>query len=50
MLSDQTKIQIIADIIHDHLKVKHKDKLAIELAEQILQEISDDPNKWFPNR
>lgn len=50
MLSHQAKLQIIADIIYDHLKGKHKDKLSVELAESILREISDDPDKWFPNR
>lgn len=50
MLSHEAKVQAIADIIYDHLKGKHKDKLSMELAEEILQEISDDPNKWFQTR
>lgn len=50
MLSHEAKLQIIADIIYDHLKGKHKDKLSMELAEDILREISDDPDKWFPKR
>lgn len=45
MLSHQTKVQIIADILHDHLKGKHKDNLSKQLAEEILQEIQDE--SWF---
>lgn len=45
MLSHSTKIQIISDIIYDHLKGKHKDKLSKDLAEKILKEIKDD--SWF---
>ena len=29
--------QIIADIIYDHLKGKHKDALSMRLAEQIVE-------------
>lgn len=29
--------QIIADIIYDHLKGKHKDVLSMKLAEQIVE-------------
>lgn len=47
MLSNEAKLQIISDIIYDHLKGKHKDKLSKELAEKILSEISDDPDIWF---
>jgi hypothetical protein len=47
MLSHEAKIQVIADIIHEHLKGKHKDRLSKELAEKILQEISDDNDRWF---
>lgn len=47
MLSYETKVQVIADIIYDHLKGKHKDKLSKDLAKKILQEISDDPEMWF---
>jgi len=47
MLSHDAKVQIIADVIYDHLKGKHKDKLSKDLAKKILQEISDDPDRWF---
>lgn len=50
MLSHEAKLQIIADIIYDHIKGKHKDKLSMELAQTILEEIADDPDKWFSNR
>lgn len=39
MLSHESKVDIISDIIHEHLKGKHKDKLSKELAEQILAEL-----------
>lgn len=39
MLSHESKVDIIAEIIHDHLKGKHKDKLSKELAEEILSEL-----------
>jgi len=42
MLSHESKIDSIVDIIHDQLKGKHKDKLAIQLAEKILEAIEDD--------
>jgi hypothetical protein len=29
--------EIIADILHDHLKGKHKDTLSIKLANQIIE-------------
>jgi hypothetical protein len=41
MLSKQSQIDIIAEIIHDHLKGKHKDKLSIDLATQIVEELSE---------
>jgi len=50
MLSHEAKLQIISDIIYDHLKGKHKDSLSKKLAEEILSEISDDTEKWFDNR
>lgn len=39
MLSHESKVNIIADVIYEHLKGKHKDKLSKELAEQILAEL-----------
>lgn len=47
MLSHESKLQIISDIIYDHIKGRYKEKLSKELAEEILAEISDDPDKWF---
>lgn len=47
MLSYDSKIQIISDIIYDHLKGKHKETLSKKLAEEILSEISDDSDKWL---
>lgn len=39
MLSYESKINIIAEIIFDYLKGKHKDRLSKELAEKILAEL-----------
>lgn len=41
MLSKESKIDIISEIIYDHIKGKHKDKIAKELAEQILKELKE---------
>lgn len=41
MLSKESKIEIISDILYDHLKGKHKDKIAKDLAEQILKELGE---------
>lgn len=41
MLSKESQIEIISDILHEHLKGKYKDKIAKELAEQILQELEE---------
>ena len=41
MLSKEAKINIISDVIYDYLKGKNKDKVAKELAEQILQELGE---------
>lgn len=41
MLSKQAKVDIIADIIYDHIKGKHKDALSIKLAEQIVNELAE---------
>jgi len=40
MLSHQAKVDIIAEIIYEHLKGKHKDALAIKLAEKIVNELA----------
>lgn len=39
MLSDESKVDIIADIIYEHLKGKHKDKLSKDLAKKIVEEL-----------
>lgn len=39
MLSHQAKVDIISDIIYEHLKGKHKDALSIKLAEAIVNEL-----------
>lgn len=41
MLSNESKIEIIADVIYDHLKGKHKDKLSKDLAKEIIEELED---------
>jgi hypothetical protein len=41
MLSRESKVDIISDIIYDYLKGKHKDRIAKELAEQILKELNE---------
>jgi acetyl-CoA carboxylase alpha subunit len=40
MLSHQAKIDIIADIIYEHLKGKHKDALSIKLAKEIVNQLA----------
>lgn len=41
MLSKESKIEIISEIIHEHLKGKHKDKLSRELASLIIEELDE---------
>lgn len=41
MLSKEAKIDIISDVIYDYLKGKHKDRIAKQLAEQILKELNE---------
>ena len=40
MLSDQAKIEIIAEMIYEHLKGKHKDALSLKLANEIIEAIN----------
>jgi hypothetical protein len=47
MLSRESKIDSIVEIIHDQLKGKHKDKLARQLAEEILDSIEDEAPLWY---
>ena len=41
MLSHESKVDIIIDIIYDALKAKHKDRIARELAEKIILEFEE---------
>lgn len=48
MLSYDSKVDTISEIIHDHLKGKHKDKLSKDLAEKIINAIEDDQSPtWY---
>lgn len=47
MISKESKIEIICDIIHDHLKGKHKDKLSAELALEIIEALDEEPPSWY---
>lgn len=47
MLSKESKIDIIAEIIYDHLKGKHKDRLSKELAEEIIEALDEEPPSWY---
>jgi len=47
MLSRESKIDSIFEIIHDELKGKHKDRLARQLAEKILDAIEDEAPNWY---
>lgn len=48
MLSHESLVQIISDIIHDSLKGKHKEKISRELAEKIIDALDlDEPPSWY---
>lgn len=47
MLSEQSKVDIISEIIYDHLKGKHKDKLSKDLAKQIVDALDEEPPSWY---
>ena len=48
MLSHEALVQTISDIIYDHLKGKHKDKIATDLAEKIIDILElDEPESWY---
>jgi len=48
MISRESKIDIIVEIIYDHIKGKHKDALSKKLAEQIVEAIDDEPTpSWY---
>ena len=48
MISNESKIDTISEIIYDHLKGKHKDKLSKDLAKKIIDAIEDDQSPtWY---
>ena len=48
MISNESKIEIISEILYDHLKGKHKDALSKKLAEDIIEAIDDEPTpSWY---
>lgn len=48
MLSHEALVQTISDIIYDSLKSKHKDKIARDLAEKIIDALDlDEPESWY---
>ncbi len=49
MLSNESKIDIISEIIHEHLKGKHKDALSKKLAGDIIEALSldEEPPSWY---
>lgn len=47
MLSHESLVQTISDIIYESLKGKHKDKIARQLAEEIIETLElDEPDTW----
>lgn len=49
MLSNESKIDIISEIIYDHLKGKHKDQLSRKIAGEIVEALSidEEPPIWY---
>jgi len=48
MLSRESMVQTITDIIYESLKGKNKDKIAKDLAEQIIEALDlDEPESWY---
>ena len=48
MLSHEALVQTISDIIYDNIKGKHKDKIARDLAEKIIDALDlDEPESWY---
>lgn len=48
MLSKESQIEAIVEIIYDHLKGKHKEKLSKELAEQIIDALDlEESPSWY---
>jgi hypothetical protein len=47
MLSHESMVQTISDIIYESLKGKHKEKIARDLAEQIIDALElDEQDTW----
>lgn len=47
MLSHEALVQTISDVIYDHVKGKHKDKITKDLAEKIIDILElDDKDTW----
>ena len=47
MLSHESLVQTISDIIYESIKGKHKDKIARQLAEEIIETLElDEPDTW----
>lgn len=48
MLSKESQIEIISEIIYDYIKGKHKDRLSKDLAEQIIDALDlQEPPTWY---
>lgn len=47
MLSNESKIDIISEILHEHLKGKHKDKLSRQLALEIIDALDEEPPSLY---
>lgn len=48
MISYDSKVDIIVEIIHEHLKGKHKDSLSKRLAVEIIEALDDEPTpSWY---
>lgn len=48
MLSHESLVQTISDIIYDSLKGKHKEKIARELAEEIIYALDlEESPSWY---
>jgi hypothetical protein len=48
MLSHEALVQTISDVIYDHVKGKHKDRISKDLAEKIIDALGlEDPEGWY---
>lgn len=46
-MTEDEKIEKISEIIHEHLKGKHKDLLSKNLAVQIIEALDNNPPTWY---